>query len=321
MHNINLTLKNLWVNTFVTDENKVYFVSAWYNVLFCMDMETQTVNETYNITQDSVLSNNHVFYMYKKDKNIYIVLGKPNATILKFDIDEKKIEYVCDLTINGNWGDNADEDEEYVYIPIINQKKIAIMSKEDYTFEYKDLPIEEKGISTVCKEDNKFYAVTVGTANVIELNAEMEVVNILENKPKNYNLINTNYPSSGIFYIDGHVIVFSRYSNMNVLYDTYNSDVLQFEDGFENYDFNIGPIITSTRKNKDGIVIYRNDLDEWFFYDMNMKCVKRQKLCISKQSVEYLENAKLFDENSAYFETEKKEIHTLNNFIFSLVNS
>ena len=107
---------------------------------------------------------------------------------------------------------------------------------------------------------------------------------------------------------------------MNVLYDICNSSVLQFEDCFENYDFSIGPIISSTRKNMGSIVVYRNDFDEWVFYDINLKCIKRKKMHMSEQTVGLLEASHLYYANSVYFENEKKEIHTLNNFILSLVD-
>ena len=243
-----LRLNNLWVNTFVIDDDIMYFVSVWYNILFCMDMNTYTVYEAYNITKDSALSKNNVFYMYKKDKGIFLLIGKPKGEVLRFDIENKKIEYISNIEIDGNWGDNADEDEEYVYIPIINQKKIARMSKRDYTFECKDLPIEEKGVSTLCKDDNKFYVVTVGTARVIELNLKMEVLNVYENKPKGYKMIDSNYPSSGLFYLNNRVIVFPRYSNMSIICDTSNHKVLQLENSFENFDYGIGPIIAAAKK-------------------------------------------------------------------------
>lgn len=63
-----------------------------------------------------------------------------------------------------------------------------------------------------------------------------------------------------------------------------------------------------------------NGLDEWFFYDLDMKCVKRMKMHINEHVTEKLENSRLFSGNCTYLETEKKEIHTLNQFIYSLVN-
>lgn len=320
MKNNSLKHNNIWVHSFVTDGKYLYFVCLWFNVLFCMDIDTGEIVNSIDIPFETPFTSNRVFYMYKRNGNIILLLNKPQAAVARYDICKQSIEIIEATYKNESWGDNADEDEQYIYVPIINKMKIAIISKDDFDVHYIEVASGEKGISSLYKHNDKFYIVTVGTGNLLEINCITNEVRTFENKPNDYKIVQSSYPSSGIFQKENHVVVFARYTNMSVIYDVENNSVEQFGEKFCEADCKDGPIVSSTRKIGDQFVVYKNNLGEWDWYDSGLNCIRKVRMYFGEKVSNYLEKAPLFYKNSSYLERERAEIHTLSKFIMSIMS-
>ncbi len=320
MKDSNIKHNNISVQTFVNEGNYLFFVSLWYNVLFCMDTKNGEIIDTIDIPFEAPITSNRVFYMYKTNGSIFLLLNKPEAAVARYDIYKKQIEIIDATYKNDSWGDNADEDEEYIYVPIINKMRIAMISKDNFEVHYREVESEGKGISSVYKYHDKLYCVMVGTGNLLEIDSLTNEVRTFENKPDGYKIIESNYPSSGVFRKRNFVVVFARYTNMNVLYDLENGSVEQFGERFDKSDYKDGPVVSSTRIIDDQIIVYMNNLSEWYWYDSGLNCARKIKMYFGEKVKNYLKDAPLFYKNSKYLEYERAEIHTLNNFISSIVS-
>lgn len=312
-----LKLESIEVRSFVLDKNTIYFVSPWYNLLFCMDATTGIVYDAIEIPGRAPLSRCRIFYIYKKDNSIYMILSRPEKGIIRFDIDKGNMDVVNSEIEPESWGDNADEDDSYIYIPVINKKEFARISKHNYEMDYINVPIEEKGISVLHKCKDRMYMVAVSTGNIIEL-TDCGEKRIYDAKPRGYRLFNSNYPASGIFSSGGKIVVFSRCSNMSYVTTEINQNAVILGPVYDENNEKDEPLISASRKTEKGIIVYHNKCNKWLWLDLDLTCTKECTLRFSDEVMKRLENASLFLTNNSYMEIESKYNNTLERFVATL---
>lgn len=315
--------QNLCVTSAVIVDKCLWFCSAWFNFLFKCNLQNNEIEEAIALPIGYAGIPTLIINMFFKDQSIFLVANNSNNNLLKYNIMSGTMEKIPVAFDENAFGNFSDEDEEYIFLPVVEKKQIISLRKDDFKIEKHWIDCKGDGIQLIKKIDKGFIIIETRVGDVVVTDDEYNILNRISEKPDGFEMAyDRYYPGVGIAYLGDEIIVFPRYANMVYSVCLSEQKVRQIGEKFSNFiNFRYGPRFSCVKKMKECLWVFSSEEDVWILFDDNLNEINRIHMKFSLEVENKLSNINIIECNAENVQiiNENHLINTLENFINSLL--
>ena len=312
----------LCVTSAIIVEGYLWFCSACYNFLFKCNLTDYKIEDAVEFPVGCAGSPASVVHMSYSNRSIYLFANNANNNLIRYDLDSMSMSLLPGLFGNVTFGNFSDEDVNYIYVSIVDQKKVMLVNKDNLKVEMRPIMCNGTGIQVLKKINNGFAFLETGIGDVVISDENFIEKERITCKPNGFEIAYDNYyPGIGIAYNTEEVTVFPRYAIMVYSVNLSKGTVRQRGERFIKYknEGDNGPRYSCLRRMNNLNWIFSNEYNCWLIYDDQLKEISKIQMSIASNVKNKMDNINILNTNTKeklFYES--GQIYTLENFINSL---
>lgn len=313
-----LQLKNIGVMDFVIDGHNIWLVSCYYNFLLKSNTDNWMIEEAYRIPFGRAFDSNSIFGIYQKNGKLVLLPYRDNEKIVLFDVKKMTFEMTDIVFPYEKWGNNSYTDDEYVYLPIKNKNSIFRIRKEDFSFEYLNIPKKTLGISVIYKVSDGFLMIDAENADCLKMDLNFNSITKIAGT-----LSETECPEADLAFCgltgQSPVYAFPRRAGSMIKIDNKVCKAIGEAKDIKNIKCSI---YTCVKENGGKVFAYCNEENAWHIFTDDMSIPEKREMAFTDKMCEVLDSENIVKDYSADSENrvmdEKEKLVTLRKYISSI---
>lgn len=298
------------VTDFCVECEKMWFISAYYNYLFMLDLNDWVVKKAYRLPYGRAFGMGEALFLYKEGDYINIVPRNNKIDIVKFNIDNCLFEKIDNVLPDEKWGKEIVIDDSYIYIPVSDKPYIVALKKDYKTFNKVLISAELKGVEVLGIKKDGFWLIEADSNDLIAYDKKKNEIKRYVKKPEGYK----TFPGGPIYSTivgDDKPILFPRYSNM--ILKIGNDGIFDIVERFDEYKFDYS-LFLAVKLINNQIITYVNGYNCWRVYNSENKMTEEHKMIISEEVI-----GEILSENPFYeFGNRKESFVREDNYLLSV---
>lgn len=309
------------VTSAIVHKEYLWFCSAWYNCLFKCNLNTYEIEDAIDLPIGHNGMPSLVTYMFGKDDHIILIANNTPYGLIKYSIQKETME-ILPIEFEEVFGNYGDEDDDYVYLPVVEKKEIVSIRKKNFDIERHHIECQGKGIQVVKKAEYGFVILETEIGDVVITDDRFLITQRIQEKPEGFEIAyNKYYPGLGVVCNNDEIIVFPRYSNMIFSVSKSENKAIQRGKKYLEYFFDgAGPIFSCIREMQGCIWLFSTIDNTWIVFDRDLNEMERIQMRLSRKvesKLNMLDIIKGFSSNLPILK-EADQVYTLGNFLYSL---
>lgn len=310
---------SLCVSSAVIVDGFLWFCSNWYGYLFKCNLKTNIVEMAIELPKGNTGSLT-IPYMFSIEDSIYMVANNLNNNLIRYNISRDAIDLLSTDLQGISVGIFSDEDEDYVYLPVIDKKQIVTVHKSDLKIEMHQIDCQGKGVQLIKKVGKEFVILETEIGDVVITDDNFNIIRRYENKPEGFKIAyNRYYPGEGIICCGDEITIIPRYANMIYSVNVNNGAVCQIGEKYNCYENenDDGPRFSCVREMMGSIWIFFNKDNKWILFDNMLNKIDEKIMTLTTEVEKKISSIDLIKDNNGIF-YESKQVYNLVNFMNSI---
>lgn len=298
----------------------LWFCSVWFNFLFKFNMKTYEIEDAIRLPVGYDGKPTPIVYIYNWNHEIYMIPNDASNKLIKYSLSSNTMDLLTVSLGNNIFGNFSDEDEEYVYLPIVEKKQITCLHKKSLDTEIYQVDCKGKGIQGIKKNNLGFMLLETGIGDVVITDKDYREKERLYEKPRDFKIAYNNYyPGIGAVCLENEVVIFPRYSNMIYSVNLSTKKARQYGGIIDDYsNSGEGPKYSFVTQINKYIWLYSNHENDWIIFDEKMKEIERVHMRLAPKVEQMLSGINLIEGNRNDLFVESKQLYTLENYVRSI---